>query len=79
MGLMVFSNDKQFLYKVGLHFLTIDIARAHNGADQHSSHIIISDEDVDSSTESDSIIELESSWWGPENQLGLGPEELFGY
>lgn len=45
---------------------------------RHSSPIIpfISDEDMQSSTESD------SSWWGPENQLGLEPGlepgELFG-
>jgi len=48
--------------------------------------IVISDEDTrtDSSTESDSdtrtdsSTEADSSWWGPENQLGLQPGEQFG-
>jgi hypothetical protein len=36
--------------------------------------IVISDED----TRTDSSTEADSSWWGPENQLGLQPGEQFG-
>jgi len=39
---------------------------------RYPSPIIASDEDTGCSSESD------SSWWGPENQLGLEPGELFG-
>lgn len=45
---------------------------------RHSSPIIVSDEDADSITESESAIESEPDWWGPENQLGLEPGVLFG-
>ena len=39
---------------------------------RYSSPIIISDEDTNSSsTESDSTIESNPDYWGPENQLGL--------
>jgi hypothetical protein len=46
---------------------------------RHSSPIIISDDDADSLTESDSTIESEPDWWGPENQLGLESGELSRY
>ena len=47
---------------------------------RYSSPIIISDEDIDSSsTESDSTIESDPDYWGPENQLGLESRELSRY
>ena len=53
---------------------------------RYSSPIIISDEDIDSSStesdstiESDPTIELNPDYWGPENQLGLESRELSRY
>jgi hypothetical protein len=70
---MVFNNGNNFGIKWAYIFWQSMYPEPTMVQNRYSSPIIISDEDTDSS------IESESPWWGPENQLGLEPGVQFGF